>query len=112
MISPSYYVPDNLVQLYRGGRVRHFLQKPRTVTVSSREAILNFGDTLTSKAAELFGPENEFFWTIIADGMPVRYPDNYQAGDVIRLPRIVLNDYNPPVAKYAAQSTTTTPIPG
>lgn len=111
MISPTYYQPENTAQLYLGGRIRHYLHKRRTVTVESRTVVLNYGETLYSKAAELFGDENEAYWSILADNMPVRHPDLWGAGDEIRLPRTVLTDFIAPKTRYAAQPTPTTAIP-
>lgn len=111
MISPAFYQEDNVAQVYQGGLVRHYLHKPRTVTIKDRPTTLVYGETLYSKAAELFGDENEFLWTILADNMPVRHPDAWGTDDLLKLPVIVLNDYNPPKNRYGAESTATTAIP-
>lgn len=92
MISPNYYHPRNTVKAYFGAKIPHYLKKPPTVTLSAFTTNVQENDSLYSIAGKLFGEDSMYLWTIIADNNYLRPINEWQAGDFIKLPTVVLND--------------------
>lgn len=110
MISPKFYNPENTVALYFGGKVSHYLRKDATVVLKKYPYTVKAGETLYTIARRLFGPDNEHYWTIIADINPLRPPDGWGPGEEILLPEIILNDPLPKTARYEQGTSATTAI--
>lgn len=92
MISPAFYNKKNLVTLLEGGHTQHYPVKSPSVTWEWYEYILMARETLYTVAARLFGRDLEYMWTLIADNNPPRHPDDWNPGDVIRLPKVIIRD--------------------
>jgi hypothetical protein len=92
MISNAFYNKKNLIAQFLGGKVSHYPIKDASVTYSWYEYIVKDGETLYSIAERIFGEGLEHLWTLIADNNPPRMPDDWQAGDVLKLPRIIIRD--------------------
>lgn len=92
MISPTFYNKKNLVTSYLGGKVLHFPIKDASVTTEWYEHVILADETLYSIAADIFGKNLSYLWTLIADNNPPRLPDDWRPGDIIRLPRVIIRD--------------------
>lgn len=92
MISKAFYTKANLVYQYLGGKVPHYPIKGHSVTINWYPYILHAGETLYSVAKKLFGNDLEYMWTLIADNNALRHPDEWCAGDTIKLPRVIVRD--------------------
>lgn len=109
MISPEYYNPDNTVQLFLGGKVKHFLRKPKSVVAKSFTLTTEYGDNLYMLASKLFGPQMERLWPIIGDINPARQPDEWRPGESVIMPEIIISDVyaNQKINYENAESTAT-----
>lgn len=92
MISPTFYNKKNLTAQFLGGKVSHYPVKDASVTLEWYDYIIKKNETLYSIAEKIFGKGLEYLWTYIADNNPPRLPDAWNAGDVIRLPKIIIRD--------------------
>lgn len=92
MISPTFYNKKNIVKVLLGGGIYHFPAKDPSVTVEWYDYVMKANETLYTIAAKLFGKNLEYMWTYIADNNPPRMPDSWNAGDIIRLPKIIIRD--------------------
>ena len=92
MISPTFYNNRNVVAEYLGGLVPHYAIKDPSVTLEWYEYILKVNETLYTVASKIFGEGLENMWTYIADNNPPRPVDDWAAGDIIRLPRVIIRD--------------------
>lgn len=92
MISEVFYNKANLTSALLGGRVKHFPIKDRSVIVSWRDYVMKENDSIYTLAENLFGKNLGHLWTYIADANPLRHPDSWNTGDIIKLPRIIIRD--------------------
>lgn len=92
MISNGFYNYHNLKQEYLGGKVKHYPIKDASITLEWYEYIVKANETLYTIAARVFGEVSVQNWTFIADNNPPRNPDDWNVGDVIRLPKIIVRD--------------------
>ena len=92
MISPTFYNKKNLVSESPFGEVMHFPVKDASVTLEWYEYVIKAHETIYTIAERVFGHGLEYMWTFIADNNPPRHPDDWNAGDVIKLPRIIVRD--------------------
>lgn len=92
MISPQYYNRNNTVNVYLGGKRPHFLQKERTVIAKSYEYRMMYGDNMYTLARKLFGDQNESFWIILGDMNELRDPLDWEEGEVIKLPELIVSE--------------------
>lgn len=92
MISPVFYNKKNLVAEYLGGKVPHYAIKDPSVTLEWYDYVLKVNETLYTVTAKLFGKDMEYLWTYIADNNPPRHVDDWNPGDIVRLPRIIIRD--------------------
>ena len=106
MISPSYYIKDRKVQFYLGGKISHYVVKPRAKILGFVYYTVQAGDTLYSIAAKLFDVQGEYNWTIIADLNYLRKPDELQVGEVIKLPTVILNETEARLPRYEQNTST------
>lgn len=89
MISPFFYTKGNAV--LDGNVLRYPLKSP-SVTLEWYDYVLKAGETIYSVSERLFGKDLGYMWTYIADNNPLRHPDEWQAGDIIRLPKVIIRD--------------------
>ena len=101
MISPTFYNKKNLTAQFLGGKVSHYPVKDASITVEWYDYIVKANETLYSIAAKIFGKGLEYLWTYIADNNPPRLPDASNAGDVIRLPKIIMRDSDTIKSSYS-----------
>ena len=92
MISNTFYNKKNLITQYLGGKVQHYPIKDGSITLEWYEYTLKAGETLYSVTEKLFGVGLEHLWTYIADNNTLIRPDDWKAGDIIRLPKIIIRD--------------------
>jgi len=109
MISKHFYTENNLVQLFGNG-LQHYLVKPATVSLTSYPYEVQSGDTMYSLAKRIFGVDGEHNWTIISDLNYTRRPDELVAGEIIKLPLIILDDARFNTVNYAKTTSATTKI--
>jgi hypothetical protein len=91
MIRPAFYQKRNLYAPDKGRALRYPAAE-RMVVISSNPYTIQYGETLYSIAAKLFGANRQYYWTIIADINTPRYPDDWQPGDQIFLPEIIVQE--------------------
>jgi nucleoid-associated protein YgaU len=92
MINPNIYAKRNLVKVLNDGKAQHYSVRDRATVVESVDYIVKQGETLYSIAKRLFGLNRQYMWTIIADINPPKMPDEWEVGDVIKLPRIIVQE--------------------
>lgn len=100
MISQVFYNDKNLISQFLGGKVLHYPIKDPSITVEWYDYVIKRGETLYSIASKLFGKNLEYMWTYIADNNPPRLPDDWNAGDIIKLPKIIIRDSDTIKALY------------
>ena len=110
MISKNFYKQSKLVNEFLGGRLQHYPIKEPTTVLTTREYTVQSGDTMYSLARTIFGDDFEYNWTIISDINFLRMPDELQAGEVIKLPIIILDDSHFTKIGYDKTSSLTTKI--
>lgn len=92
MISPTFYNKKNLVTYFLGGKVSHYPVKAPSVTIEWYDYVIKTNENLYTIAARIFGKHLEHLWTYIADNNPPRLPDDWNAGDIIRLPKVIIRE--------------------
>lgn len=92
MISPTFYNKRNVVAEYLDGLVPHYAIKDPSVTLEWYDYVLKVNETLYTVAAKIFGRDLEYMWTYIADNNPPRHVDDWNPGDIIRLPKVIIRD--------------------
>ena len=110
MIFPLYYIPDRKVNYFFEGKISHYVRKERTKVFEKTPYAVKSGDTLYSIAAEIFGKNGEYHWTIISDINSNRMPYDLQVGETIFLPKLILEETFNRLPNYEQNITTTTPI--
>ena len=100
MISPTFYNRKNLVAEYLDGRVLHYEVKDPSVTLEWYDYVLKAGENLYTVAAKIFGTDLEYMWTYIADNNVPRHIDDWAAGDIIRLPKIIVRDSDTTISSF------------
>jgi hypothetical protein len=86
MINPDYYKAANLVK----GKVKNYPLKPKSVVTETIDYAVQFGDNYYSLAKKIFGFEGQHHWTIISDINPPRMPDSLLVGEIIKLPKTII----------------------
>lgn len=92
MISSAFYNKKNLVKTLLDRKVFHYPAKNPSVTVEWYEYVIKAHETIYTIAERVFGRNLEYMWTYIADNNPPRHPDDWTAGDIIKLPRVIVRD--------------------
>lgn len=92
MISPVFYSKKNLVAQFLGGKVKHYPIKDPSITIEWYDYVVKTNENLYSIASRVFGRDLTYMWTYIADNNPPRFPDDWNPGDIIRLPKIIIRD--------------------
>lgn len=92
MISQAFYNKNNLVYQYLDGKVPHYAVKDPSITLEWYDYILRAGESLYTVAQRLFGKNLEYMWTYIADNNALRHPDDWNPGDMVKLPRVIIRD--------------------
>jgi hypothetical protein len=110
MISPSFYNKENLVRQFLNGKVPHYPVKDPSVTMEWYEYTVKYGENLYTIAERIFGKNLEYMWTYIADNNPPRLPDDWQLGDIVRLPKIIIRDSDTYKPIYSNVPSSTTSI--
>lgn len=110
MINPTFYNPKRAKAIYLDGKIKHYLRKPPTVTLQSRLYTVKERDTMHLLGLKVFGDENMYFWTIIADNNQIRQPDGWRPGEQINLPLVILNDVVVNKPDYELSGTSSTKI--
>lgn len=110
MISPNFYTKNNLVLKFLEGKISHYPVKDKSITTEWYVHTIRANENIYSLAVKIFGDNMGHLWTYIADNNPPRLPDDWNAGDVIRLPKIILKDTDTIKTSYNNEKTTTTPI--
>ncbi len=90
MINSSYYTSSNAVIHSDVNKIKRFEVKPLDTVFSYRNHIVESGQDLYSLASTVFGKDSQYYWTIIAEDNLLRFPDDLIAGEVIRLPLLIL----------------------
>ena len=111
MISPEFYIPNNLVKQFFGGKVQHYPLKEKAIVLSTWDYIVKQGDTMYTLAATIFGEDKQFHWTIISDINYLRQPYDLEVGETIKLPIVItFKTRKPNPVNYAATPSSTTKI--
>lgn len=110
MISPNFYNKKNLIVQFLGGKVSHYPVKDPSITIEWYEYIVKKGENLYTIAAKIFGKNLEYLWTYIADNNPPRQPDEWEVGDVLKLPKVIIRDSDTLKTIYSNATSSTTSI--
>ena len=100
MISNTFYNKKNLVSQFLGGKIPHYPAKAPSITAEWYEYVVKSHETIYTIAARIFGNGLEYMWTYIADNNPPRHPDDWKAGDIMLLPKIIIRDSDTIRVKY------------
>jgi hypothetical protein len=92
MISPQFYTKSNRQKVVGKPLLLRFPHKPRAVVVTKYAYSLSYGENMYTLAEKLFGKERQYMWTIIADMNEPRMPDEWEAGEVVYLPEIIVQE--------------------
>lgn len=93
MIAPAFYKNTaNQSTTYLRGKFKHFKQRTPTTVVGTYEYVLSYGDTMYNLAERLFGADSEHLWYILSDINQLRMPDEWVAGEKIKLPEIIVQE--------------------
>lgn len=92
MINSAFYNKKNLIAQYLGGKVNHYPIKDKSVTLEWYDYVLKANETIYTVAERIFGDTLDYMWTYIADNNPPIHPDDWRAGDTIRLPKVIIRD--------------------
>lgn len=92
MISPNFYTKKNLSTSLLDGKVQHYPIKEASTVIEWYDYTVKAFETIYTIAAKIFGSDMENLWTYIADGNPPRHPDDWNTGDIMRLPKIIIRD--------------------
>lgn len=92
MINPGFYTAKSLTKLFTNGKVSHYPQRQPALVIKSQDYTVVFGDTYYSIARKLFGDNRQHLWTVIADINTPMYPDELEAGRIIKVPLVIVQD--------------------
>lgn len=92
MISQTFYNKKNLIAQYLGGKVSHYPIKDPSVTIEWYDYVIKVNENIYVIAERIFGEGLDRLWPYIADNNPPRHPDDWVAGDIIRLPKVIIRD--------------------
>lgn len=92
MINSQFYNSFDLVHQYLGGKISHYPVKDKSIVKSTYDYILKDNENLYTLAAKIFGDNLQYMWTYIADCNPPRHPDDWNTGDIVKLPLVVIRD--------------------
>ena len=70
----------------------HYPIKDPSITLEWYEHIVSAGDTIYTLSESIFGKGLAHLWTYIADNNPPRHPDDWEPGDIIFLPQVIIKD--------------------
>lgn len=90
MINPAYYNQKNSVDAAPG--VSYYPPRPPTIVLEVSQQNLVGGQSLSDVSLELFGVNQQHYWTILADINILQHPDDWTAGDTLLIPRIIVQD--------------------
>lgn len=94
MIYRNKITPDKATTKMSMGGLFHYLpQTPYKVVDKFRYTLLA-GETVYSLAVRIFGENQSYFWTIIADLNPLMPVETWKSGDVIWLPKQIVEKRN------------------
>lgn len=110
MINPNFYSVNNAVYQYFGGKVLHYPVREKATVVGTYEYTLSFGENMYTLASKLFGEDREFLWTILAEINELREPDDWEAGEVVKLPKVIINETIIPETIYSNVKTSSTKV--
>lgn len=111
MINPTFYTDKNTVKQYFKGKTTHYALKELVTVVGTYDYVLKFGENMYTLAIDLFGADKEHFWTILAEINELREPDDWEAEEVVKLPKIVVNELREDKTIFTNVRTDTTSIP-
>lgn len=110
MISPNFYTKGNLVTQFLGGKVLHYPVKDKSITYEWYEYRVKANEDLYTIAARIFGDNLEYMWPYIADNNPIKMPDDWKEGDILRLPKVIIRDSDVLTTKYSNVPTDSTAV--
>jgi len=91
MIAKKFYSNNkNTSKIFLGGKRSHFNHRERVTVVKSYPYTIKGGEDIYSIAARVFGDSDQSFWYIIADSNNLRPITEWESGDVIYLPEIIV----------------------
>jgi hypothetical protein len=92
MISPQFYTKENRVKSFSFSKLKHYPRKNLSFAVGYTLHEVKDGEDLYSIAGYYFGEFGERYWTTIADVNDLSKPDWLNTGQVIKIPRAVVED--------------------
>ena len=107
MVSPIFYKKTSAVSSFFGGKTPHYKRKPKVNFIGSYPYVLEYGEDMYTLAEKFFGLSGAHLWTVIAEANPLKYPDDWEAGETIQIPLLVINED----ASIVAKITEPTSIP-
>jgi len=110
MIHPLYYTKNRAVKTFFSKKISHFARKERTVVLETIPYVVSANDDIYSIARDIFGEKGEYNWTIISDINGNRKPDDLQVGEVILLPKVILEETFTRLPDYEHNITVATPL--
>lgn len=90
MISPNFYLVDNLTKRFSFAKIKHFPRKDLSIPIGYTYHEVLEGQDLYSIAKIYFGEYGERFWTTLADINAISKPEWVTIGQVIKIPSLVV----------------------
>lgn len=87
MINPNFYIKDNLVSRFSFTSLRHYPKKSLSLSIEYSYHEVVQGEDLYSIAKIYFGNFGERYWTTIADLNMLIRPGNLTTGQIIKIPK-------------------------
>lgn len=110
MISSNFYKKRNLSADLLGGKVAHYAVKDPSITIEWYNYTVKSHENLYTITANVFGKGKEHLWTYIADNNPPRSPFDWEMGDIVRLPKVIIKESDTLRTLYSNVQTTTTTV--
>ena len=92
MISKEYYNRLNILKTFFNGVRVHYGNKERYIIIRWYDHPIAYGEDMYSLARKIFGDENEYLWPVIADLNPLRDPTDWEVGDIVKIPEVILSE--------------------
>lgn len=93
MISPTFYIKEsNLTKRFAFTTLSHFPRKNISKSFDFDLHEVKDGEDLFTISRIYFGKFGERFWTVLADANSITKPDWLEIGQIIKIPRLVVED--------------------
>lgn len=90
MIDAEFYSEDSLVTLFYKGSRKHYPIRPPSVSTEVYQKTLGYGESFINTSEAIFGKGLQNLWPYLCDCNDLRHPDDWNTGDSVIIPRVVV----------------------